>query len=176
MKVYIATTNAGKIEGAKLAFSQFFKDFEIEGFKTESDVSEQPLDGETLQGAKNRVNNLKKYAKENNLSADYYVAIESGLINLYGQHFIINFAVIEGEGKVCYGTSCGFPIANRYVQTIKDKGLADFMDDFFFEDQDRRNDKGGTGMLTQDNYTRIDLNKQAFTMALTQIINENWSD
>ena len=26
MKVYIATTNAGKIEGAKLAFSQFFKD------------------------------------------------------------------------------------------------------------------------------------------------------
>ena len=36
---------------------------------------------------------------------------------------------------------------------------------------------GGIGLLTKEHMTRIDLNTQAFTMALTQFVNgEVWTD
>ena len=51
MKVLIGTTNPGKIQGAKEALDVFFKDAEIEGIKVPSNVSDQPVNEETLQGA-----------------------------------------------------------------------------------------------------------------------------
>ena len=35
-----------------------------------------------MRTAKNRVKNVKKYAKENNIKADYYIASEGGITNL----------------------------------------------------------------------------------------------
>lgn len=63
MKVLVATKNQGKIEGAKRALENYFNNIEIIGIPVESDVSEQPVNDEIYNGAKNRVNNLKKYAK-----------------------------------------------------------------------------------------------------------------
>ena len=59
MKILIGTKNLGKIEGARLAFEKFFNDVEIEGIPVESNVSGQPVNEEILQGAKNRVSNVK---------------------------------------------------------------------------------------------------------------------
>ena len=66
MKVLIGTKNPGKIEGAKKAFEHYFDNVEVIGIKAESNVSDQPVGKETYLGAKNRVNNLIKYAQENN--------------------------------------------------------------------------------------------------------------
>ena len=79
MKILIATKNPGKIEGAKRAFANYFKDVNIEGIPVSSDVSEEPVNDELYNGSNNRVQNLKKYAKENNIDADYFIAIESGI-------------------------------------------------------------------------------------------------
>ena len=84
MKILMGTKNPGKIEGAKLAFEKYFDNVEIEGIGVDSDVSNQPLNNEIFLGAKNRVKNLKKYAKENNIEADSYIASEAGIINLLG--------------------------------------------------------------------------------------------
>lgn len=65
MKALIATKNSGKIEAAKKALNRYFENVEVEGIPVPSDVSEQPVNEEIYQGAKNRVANLKKYAKEN---------------------------------------------------------------------------------------------------------------
>ena len=65
MKVLIGTKNPGKIEGARQAFERYFENVEIEGIPVNSDVGDQPINEEILQGAKNRVKNLKEYAKEN---------------------------------------------------------------------------------------------------------------
>ena len=67
MKVLIATKNQGKIEGAKKALEHYFKDVEIMGIPVESDVPDQPVNKEIYNGAKNRVRNLKEYAKENKI-------------------------------------------------------------------------------------------------------------
>lgn len=64
MKVLIGTKNPGKILGAKNALENYFQDVEVVGISSPSEVSEQPIGEETFLGAKNRVKNLVKYAKE----------------------------------------------------------------------------------------------------------------
>ena len=95
MKVLIATKNKGKVEGAKRAFDKFFEDVEVVGISAESNVPEQPVNEETWNGAKNRVENLKKIAKERGIDADYYVAAESGIQDYFDEWMITAVAGIE---------------------------------------------------------------------------------
>ena len=85
MKILMGTKNPGKIEGARQAFEKYFNNVEIEGIPVNSDVGDQPVNEEILKGAKNRVRNLKKYAKENNIEADLFLGIESGINDLLGR-------------------------------------------------------------------------------------------
>ena len=173
MKILMGTKNPGKIQGAKEAFEKYFDNVEIEGIAVNSDVSNQPLDEETLQGAKNRVKNLKQYAKNNNIKADYYIASEAGIINMLGDWIDINVAVIEdSEGLQSVGTSQGFPIPNKYMDEIRKTELGQVMDKIFSE-KELHSGKGGISILTKGEVSRIGLTKNAFIMALTAHINGN---
>ena len=97
MKVLMATKNPGKIEGAKQAFERFFDNVEIEGISVNSDVGDQPINEEILQGAKNRVRNLKIYAENNNIKADFFVSSEAGITDLLGDWIDINCVVVENK-------------------------------------------------------------------------------
>ena len=176
MKVLIATKNQGKIEGAKKALEHYFKDVEIKGIPVESDVPDQPVNKEIYQGAKNRVRNLKKYAKENNISADLFLGIESGINDLLGRWMITNIAVIEdNEDFESYGTSSSFPVPDNLVQKIIDTNLSEVMNTIFEEDKERHNHGGGIQLLTHNKISRINLTEEAFIMALTKYINgEKW--
>ena len=88
MKVLIATKNQGKIEGAKRALENYFNNVEIEGIPVNSDVPDQPVNKEIYIEAKNRVKNLKEYAKNNNIAADLFLGIESGINDLLGRWMI----------------------------------------------------------------------------------------
>ena len=122
MKILIGTKNPGKIEGAKLAFSKYFEDIEIIGIPVESEVPDQPFDKEVLEGAKNRVKNVIKYAKDNNIEADYFIAIEGGITTSLGTIIEMNIAVIESkDGYQSVGTSQGFPIPERFLEEIRKK-------------------------------------------------------
>lgn len=171
MKILIGTKNPGKIEGAKQAFEQYFENVEIEGIPVSSEVGDQPINKEISQGAKNRVKNLKKYAKENNIEADYYVASEAGITNLLGEWIDINFVVIENsEGLQSVGTSQGFQIPNKYMKEIQETELGKVMDRIFSGNELGKG-KGGISILTKDRVSRIELTKNAFTMALISHIN-----
>lgn len=176
MKILIGTQNPGKIEGAKQAFSDYYENVEIEGIMVNSDVPEEPVNEEIYQGAKNRVENLKNYAKENDIKADFYIAIESGITKQLGEWTILNMAVIENvEGKRSWGSSSGFPVPDKYVEEIIQTDLGKVMDRIF-ERNGLRKGKGGISLLTNQKITRIDQTKEAFIMALTQFINTNiWS-
>ena len=175
MKVLIATQNKGKVEGVKRAFEKFFEDVEVIGISVSSDVSEQPVNEETWNGAKNRVKNLKSIANENNIDADYFVAIESGMMNSLGSWMIVNIAVIEDKnGLESISSSPGFPVPERLVEKIKEIGLGQVMDNHFNE-SDLRSRGGGIQLLTQGVVSRIDLTELAFEMALTKFVNgEYW--
>lgn len=176
MKILMGTKNPGKIEGAKIAFEKYFENVQIEGIAVESNVSNQPINEEILQGAKNRIKNLKAYAKENNIEADYYIASEAGITNSLSDEWIdINAAVIESkEGLQSVGTSQGFQIPEKYIEEIKETELGMIMDKIF-KGNELGKGKGGIHMLTRDEVTRIDLTRDAFIMALIPQINgEIW--
>ena len=175
MKILIGTKNPGKIEGAKQAFEKYFENIEIEGVLVESEVSAQPVDKEIFQGAKNRVKNLKNYAKENNVKADFFVASEAGITNLLGDWIDINAVVVEdSNGFQSVGTSQGFQIPEKYVEEIKQTELGKVMDKIF-DGQQLGKGKGGINFLTKGEITRIQLTRDAFMMALIGHINgELW--
>lgn len=173
MKVLIATKNQGKIEGAKKALQNYFEEVEIQGIPVESNVGEQPVNDEIYIGAKNRVKNLKVYAKENGIEADLYLSIESGINNSLGRWMITNIAVIEDNADFeSYGSSPSFPVPDRFVQEIIDTDLSQVMNKLFEEDNERHNRGGGIQLLTHNKVSRIDLTQMAFMMALTKYINE----
>ena len=171
MKVLMGTKNPGKIEGARQAFEKYFDNVEVEGIPVNSDVGNQPVDKEIFQGAKNRVKNLKEYAKNNNIKADYFVSSEAGITNLLGEWIDINCVVIENiEGLQSVGTSQGFPIPDKYIDEIKETELGKVMDKIF-SGKELGKGKGGISFLTKNEVSRIDLTRNAFVMALTKHIN-----
>lgn len=171
MKILMGTKNPGKIQGAKEAFEKYFDNVEIEGIPVNSDVGEQPINEEILQGAKNRVKNLREYSINNNIEADFYVSSEAGITNLLGEWIDINAVVVEDKkGLQSVGTSQGFPIPDKYVQEIKETELGKVMDKIFSETELAKG-RGGISILTRDEISRIDLTRNAFIMALTKHIN-----
>lgn len=174
MKVLIATKNQGKVEGAKRALLNYFDNVEIEGIAVESDVGEQPVNEQIYIGAKNRVKNLKTYAQENNIKADLFLSIESGINNSLGRWMITNIAVIEDNNDFeSYGTSPSFPVPDRLVKDIIDTDLSQVMNKVFEKDDERHTRGGGIQLLTHNRISRIDLTEDAFIMALTKYINES---
>ena len=175
MKVLIATKNEGKIEGAKRALNNYFENVDIQGIKTDSGVDDQPVNEDIYLGTKNRIKNLKKYAKANNIKADLYLSIESGINNLLGRWMITNIAVIEDNNDFeSYGTSPSFPVPDSLVENIIKTDLSQVMNEVFYKDEERHTKGGGIQLLTHDKLTRIDLTELAFIMALVKFINNNW--
>lgn len=176
MKVLIGTKNPGKIEGAKEAFKNYFDDFEIEGILVSSDVSDQPVNNEIYEGARNRVNNLMNYALENGIDAEYFLGVESGITNLLGKWVNINIAVIKDKnGYESWGTGPAFPVPDKYIDEILSTELGKVMDRVF-EQNDLRSGKGGINFITNEVVSRVDLTKYAFIMALSQHTNKIWND
>lgn len=176
MKILIGTKNPGKIEGAKEAFKKYFDDFDIEGISVSSDVSEEPVNNEIYEGARNRVNNLIEYARKNEIEARYFLGVESGITNLLGKWIIISVAVIKDKnGYESWGTSSGYPVPNKYVDEIISTDLGKVMDKIF-EHNDLRSCIGGISFVTNGVISRIDLTRDEFIMALSQHINNVWND
>ena len=176
MKVLIGTKNPGKIQGAKEALDKYFNNVEIVGIPVKSNVSDEPVDLDIYKGARNRVDNLVAYAQENNIEAEYYLGIESGITNLLGKWVIINIAVIKDKtGYESWGTGPAFPVPDKYVDEIINTELGIVMDKVF-KQNDLRSGKGGISFLTNDSISRIDITREAFIMALTGQINDVWKD
>lgn len=175
MNILIGTLNEYKIEGAKKAFARYFDNFTIEGIKVSSLVNEQPLDNDILTGARNRVNNLIEYAKDNNMEIDYYLGIESGITKMFDNWFITNVAVIKDKnGYESIGMGPSFKVPSKYVDEVINNDLNYVFENLYKDDL--LNYKGGIGLLTQNALNRVMIVENAFIMALIEHINYKWND
>lgn len=175
MKILIGTENKLKIEGAKQAFEQYFDNVEIEGIKVNSDVSDEPINEQILQGAKNRIKNLKKYAKENNIKADYYIASEGGLTNSFGNWLNVNTAAIEdSKGKMSVGISQSPQVPDKYIEEIRKSEMKKLKNRIFNSEAHKKQDLDS--ILTHGKFSRSNLVRDSFIMALVgQINGDIWS-
>ena len=168
MKVLVGTKNKGKLEGAKKAFERYFDNVEIEGISADSEVSSEPLNEEIKLGVQNRVKNVKKYAMENNIEADFYIASEAGFFNTFGKWMDINLAMIEDKnGFVSFGASECFVMPDRLAEEAIKTELKDVMERIF-KQANINQAGGGINELTDEAITRIDLTEHAYIMALIE--------
>ncbi len=121
MKILLGSDSERKIDVVKQVFKQYFKQEEIEifGIKANSGVSETPYGEETYQGAKNRALFIKKES-----SANYYVGLESGLVERYGHLYEEAWAVIvTSEGTEFAGYSSGLTVPDYITNRMQTQAM-----------------------------------------------------
>lgn len=131
MKIYIATKNPNKIKIVEEVFKNNFHDtnIEVETSDVESGVVGTPSDNDNYIGAKNRaVNSQKKY-----MTGDYFVGLETGLIQKEGTYFEETWCVIVnklGQSGVSYssGNFIDHDIKTRKI-TTEESSLLEVYDD-----------------------------------------------
>lgn len=177
MRILVGSLNPGKIEGVKKAFEMYFTDIDIRGVDAKSLVPDQPVNAETMTGAFNRVQGLKDYAKKSKLDVDYFVAVESGLVDIFDYPVIINACYMENSlGKDSYGFSRAFPVPKGSFNAIKEKGFTVFYDELLGVKHDLAKPvvHGGINHLTQGKVSRIEFATEATSMALIKFITPIW--
>lgn len=116
MKIIIGSGSERKIKMAEKVASQLFPEpVEVAGYPAKSGVPDTPWDQETCLGAKNRALD----AREHRPGADYYLGLESGLIERYGHIYEEAWAtVIDQNGKEFYGYSSGLKVPDFILQKM----------------------------------------------------------
>jgi inosine/xanthosine triphosphatase len=119
MLIVLASTSAVKVAACKKAFSNV-AGCEIIAVKAASDINEQPMNGETLRGAFNRLNNAKQIRPD----ADYYISIENGIFEEKGQFIdraVVSIMDKQGVVKTAYSDGVEFP--QQWVEETRKRGF-----------------------------------------------------
>jgi inosine/xanthosine triphosphatase len=119
MIIVLASTSAIKVAACQKAFSSV-ADCEIRTVKADSGVNEQPMNGETLRGAFNRLNNAKQMMP----AADYYISIENGIFEEKGQYIdraVVSVMDKQGVIKTAYSDGVEFP--KEWVEETGKRGF-----------------------------------------------------
>ena len=164
-KIIVASTNPAKISAVEDAFKHTFPElsFSIEGISVDSGVRDQPMCAdETLQGARNRVDNARQAAP----GADYYVGLEAGID---GQ-FTFAWMVIDNGDNRGEARSASLPLPPQALAKLhQGEELGDVMDEMF--NQTNIKQKGGAiAMLTNHLLSRSSVYQQALILALIPFI------
>jgi len=118
MKIFVGTKNQKKVHVVTSVFKNFFagETIEVIGYDAQSKVPEAPHGEQTYIGAQNRARQCFNIG-----SADYYVGLESGLIERYDHYFEEAWAVIIAKDGTDYiGYSSGLmlpPIVVKRMQS-----------------------------------------------------------
>ncbi len=168
VRVVVGSKNPTKIEGAKLAFKQYFNEVEVVGVEVSTSVSPQPFDAETIRGAIERAK--RAYSTE----FDFSVGIEAGLFSF--EHTISGYldfqvaAVYDGE-KCSLGFGPGFEYPKSVVEEVlKGKEVGEVMEKVSgIKNLGKR--LGAVHYLSKGAISRTDLSRISVTMALIPFIN-----
>ena len=173
MKILVGSQNPVKIEAAKEAFSEYFENIEVIGMNIDSGVSDQPVNDETFEGARNRAVELKRMNDEKNLGAKFFIGIEGGIINLYSKWFAFGcMCVIDLKGRIGFGTSPHFELPGRITnELLNGTELGDIMDRITGDDNTKQ--KGGAiDFFTKGKMDRKHLYIQGLIVALIPFVND----
>lgn len=170
LKITVGSKNPTKINGVKLAAKKLFSKIkvEIESLETNSNVSEQPFELETVQGAINRA-----FSTFLASDCDFSVGLESGIFKMFNYYQDMAIcAIFDGE-KITIGNSMGFSMPLRSIKLLpnyKDLGAV-------MEAQTGIKDiskKGGAiEYLSSSLLNRTEMNTQAFLCAMIPRISES---
>lgn len=176
-KILVGSQNPVKIASVEEAFGKYFSDIAVTGFNVESRVSDQPVNEETFDGAKNRALALQEKNREENLHADFFVGIEGGISEIYSRWFAFGcMCIVDSNGKTGYGTSAHFELPRRVVEKLLGGNeLGDVMDEI----QNQSNTKqkhGAIGFFTKGIMNRSELYVPGLVTALIPFLHKELFD
>jgi len=120
MRFLIGTTNKAKINTAEAVIRNITgsTDFTIEGVPADSSVPETPHEEEIKQGAVNRAQILCS-----NSGADFYIGLESGLTERYGDIYEEVWCCVMTATQQVYGYSSGLRVPKVITDRMKTDNL-----------------------------------------------------
>ncbi len=126
MKFVIGSKSQRKIDISEKVIRQFFnnENITIESYDADSKVPYTPYDKQTYDGAVNRANDSRKNIKD----ADYYIGLESGLVERYGHIYEEAWAVVisSKDNKEYYGYSSGLKVPDYIIKKMDDLKMEHF--------------------------------------------------
>lgn len=168
MKIVVASKNPVKIKAVRSAFKKVFpsKKFEFIGLDVSSGVASQPIgDTETLNGAKNRVNNASKMMK-----ADFYVGLEGGINEKMDTERAWMY-ILDKNGKTGTASTGTFPIPHEITKLLKKGKELGEATDIVFNHNNSKQGLGAVGLLTKGIVNREKYYLQALILALVPFMN-----
>lgn len=169
-KIVVASTNPVKIQAALAGFRLMFpaEAFTASGVAVPSGVSDQPMtDTETLQGALNRA----AAAQAAEPSADFWVGVEGGCQELYGELACFAWAVVRGKEQVGKGRTGLFFLPEAVARLVRQGMELGHADDQVFGRSNSKQQNGAIGLLTGDVIDRLAYYEHALVMALVPFKN-----
>jgi len=172
MKIFVGSKNPVKVAATEDAFGQYFEDVHVEGISVPSSVSDQPINEETLEGAKNRALALHALNQKENHQADYCVGIEGGIVQFNNIWFGFGcMCIADQHRRIGFGNSPMFQLSDSIVeQLLQRKELGTVIDELSGE-QNTKHKGGAVGFLTRDVLGRKDLYVQGLVVALIPFVN-----
>ncbi len=174
MKILVGSENPVKIDAVREAFSKYFENLEVLGLKVDSKVPDQPIGQETFLGAENRALALIDLSKKKGDYHDFFVGLESGIINLHSRWFTFGaVCIIDKFGRKSFGTSIMFELPNFIVKQLLERvELGRVMDELTGEENTKQ--KGGAvGFFTKGVMNRKELYVDGVVAALIPLLNED---
>lgn len=177
MKIILGSKNKSKKEAIEIALhSLSIKDYEIESIEVPSHVSSKPLNGETLLGAHNRNQELRKICLQNNFDYDLLISIEGGYEQVEDYYFIVTYAsILDKENNEFIGKSQGLQISKSMFEWVKSgKSLNSVIEEILANKENKKNN-GISGYLTGGYYYRSFFDSTSVLSAYQCMINSQIS-
>ncbi len=173
MKILVGSKNPVKIASVKEAFANYFDNLEVVGIEVESGIPVQPVNDETFVGAQNRVMKLKDLNDKQNLSSDFFVGIEGGIVKQFDKWFAFGcMCISDKEGRIGFGTSPHFELPDYVVEKLLEgTELGDVMDEI----QNQQNTKqkhGAIGYFTNGVMNRKELYIEGLKVAIIPFLHK----
>jgi inosine/xanthosine triphosphatase len=166
--VVVASKNPIKLEAVQKGFFSILGPVEICGAEVGSGVSDQPCtDNETLTGARNRAENVRKQVKD----ADFWVGIEGGIAPSEKGLEAFAWIVIISKEKYGEARTASFLLPAKVAALIAEGHELGRANDMVFGQTNSKQKQGAVGLLTQNKVTRSQLYQQAVQLALIPFVN-----
>ncbi len=166
MKVLVGSENPVKIGAVRDAFEKVFGSVDVKGIKVNSHISNQPIGGETFEGARNRARELS-----HSYSADFYVGLEGGITNMFGKWFTFGVVcILDKNGKEGCATSSAFELPKSVVKDVLEGDELGVVMDRISGDHDSKKKGGAAGFFTRSAVSRKDVFSQATVLALAPFL------
>jgi non-canonical (house-cleaning) NTP pyrophosphatase len=130
MKCILGSTSQRKVEIVRKVLGELVRsDMDVKGFEVKSRVPETPWNEETVIGARNRA----MFCRELGEDADYFLGLESGLVERYGHIYEEAWAVVfTPDGKEFSGYSSGLKVPDFILKKMEQHNLPHYQ--IFAED------------------------------------------